>query len=40
LAALVSAEKLLPGPKLWRLAIGTGLLVASVCCVIIGWWGT
>jgi predicted metal-binding membrane protein len=40
LAALVSAEKLLPGPKLWRLAIGTGLLVASVGCVIIGWWGT
>ena len=37
LTALVTAEKLLPGPHFWRGAIGVSLLAASVACGILGW---
>jgi predicted metal-binding membrane protein len=37
LTALVTAEKLLPGPAFWRVAIGAGLLAASLACVFLGW---
>jgi predicted metal-binding membrane protein len=36
LAALVTAEKLLPRPGFWRIAIGVGLLAAS--CITWFWW--
>jgi len=37
LSALVTAEKLLPRPKFWRIAIGVGLLAAS--CLTCFWVG-
>jgi predicted metal-binding membrane protein len=37
LAALVTAEKLLPRPGFWRIAIGVGLLAAS--CITWFWAG-
>ena len=37
LTALVTAEKLLPRPHFWRVAIGTSLLAASVACAVLGW---
>jgi predicted metal-binding membrane protein len=39
LTVLVTAEKLLPAPAVWRLAIGAGLLAAGLACVFLGWWG-
>lgn len=38
LTVLVSAEKLLPAPAFWRLAIGAGLLAAGLACLLLGWW--
>jgi predicted metal-binding membrane protein len=35
LTALVTAEKLLPRPDLWRVAIGTGFLAAGLACVLL-----
>jgi predicted metal-binding membrane protein len=35
LTALVTAEKLLPAPNLWRVAIGTGLLATGLACVLL-----
>lgn len=37
LTALVTAEKLLPKPAFWRIAIGVSLLAASLACVALGW---
>jgi predicted metal-binding membrane protein len=37
LTALVTAEKLLPGPAFWRIAIGVSLLAASLACVALEW---
>jgi predicted metal-binding membrane protein len=37
LTALVTAEKLLPGPVFWRVAIGASLLAAGLACVILAW---
>jgi predicted metal-binding membrane protein len=37
LTALVTAEKLLPGPMFWRVAIGASLLAAGMACVILAW---
>jgi hypothetical protein len=34
---LVTAEKLLPGAKFWRVAIGVGLLLAAVGFAVAGW---
>jgi predicted metal-binding membrane protein len=36
LAAIVTAEKLLPRPKFWRLGIGIGLIAASLGCASAG----
>jgi predicted metal-binding membrane protein len=35
LTALVTAEKLLPAPNLWRIAIGTGLIAAGLTCALL-----
>jgi predicted metal-binding membrane protein len=35
LTALVAAEKLLPAPSFWRVAIGTSLLATGLACVIL-----
>jgi len=37
LTALVTAERLLPGPVFWRSAIGVGLLFAGCVCLLLGW---
>ena len=37
LTALVTAEKLLPGAKFWRIAIGIGLLTAGLGFAFAGW---
>ena len=37
LTALVTAEKLLPGARFWRLAIGVGLIAASAGFAVAGW---
>lgn len=37
LTALVTAEKLLPAPAVWRVAIGIGLLAAGLACTILAW---
>ena len=37
LTALVTAEKLLPGPSFWRIAIGVSMLATSMACVFLGW---
>jgi len=37
LTALVTAEKLLPGPAYWGAAIGLGLFGAGLACVFLGW---
>ena len=37
LTALVTAEKLLPGPVFWRVAIGVGLLAAGLTCLAMAW---
>ena len=37
LTALVTAEKLLPAPYLWRITIGAGSLAAGLACLIVGW---
>ena len=37
LTALVTAEKLLPAPAVWRVAIGVGLLAAGLACIILAW---
>ena len=37
LTALVTAEKLLPRPGFWRIAIGVGLLVTGVGLALAGW---
>ena len=37
LTALVTAEKLLPGPLVLRAAIGASLLAAGLVCVVLGW---
>ena len=37
LTALVTAEKLLPGPIFLRAAIGVSLLAAGLVCVVLGW---
>ena len=37
LTVLVTAEKLLPGAKLWRVAIGVGLLLAALGFAVAGW---
>jgi predicted metal-binding membrane protein len=37
LMVLVTAEKLLPGTRFWRVAIGIGLLAAASCFAIAGW---
>jgi predicted metal-binding membrane protein len=39
LTALVTAEKLLPAPAFWRLAIGIGLLAAGLACLVLAWRG-
>jgi predicted metal-binding membrane protein len=39
LTALVTAEKFLPVPAFWRVAIGIGLLAAGLACVILAWRG-
>ena len=39
LTALVTAEKLLPAPAFWRVAIGIGLLAAGLACIILAWRG-
>jgi predicted metal-binding membrane protein len=37
LTALVTTEKLLPGAKFWRIAIGIGLLTAGLGFAFAGW---
>jgi predicted metal-binding membrane protein len=37
LTALVTAEKLLPRPGFWRIAIGVGLLAAGLSYIVLGW---
>jgi predicted metal-binding membrane protein len=37
LTALVTAEKLLPAPAVWRVAIGIGLLAVGLACIILRW---
>jgi predicted metal-binding membrane protein len=37
LTVVVTAEKLLPGPRFWRSAIGVGLLAAGVAFALAGW---
>jgi predicted metal-binding membrane protein len=37
LTILVTAEKLLPGPRFWRVAIAIGLLAAAAGFAIAGW---
>jgi predicted metal-binding membrane protein len=37
LTALVTAEKLLPAPAFWRIAIGAGMLATGLACVVLGW---
>ena len=37
LTVLVTAEKLLPGAKFWRIAIGVGLLFAALGFAVAGW---
>ena len=37
LAGLVTAEKLLPGAKFWRLAIGAGLVATGIGFGLAGW---
>jgi predicted metal-binding membrane protein len=37
LTVLVTAEKLLPGARLWRLGIGAGLLAIGVAFAVVGW---
>jgi predicted metal-binding membrane protein len=37
LTILVATEKLLPGAKFWRLAIGAGLIVAAAGFALAGW---
>jgi predicted metal-binding membrane protein len=39
LTALVAAEKLLPAPAFWRVAIGVGLLATGLACIILAWRG-
>jgi predicted metal-binding membrane protein len=39
LTALVTAEKLLPAPAVWRVAIAIGLLAAGLACIILAWRG-
>jgi predicted metal-binding membrane protein len=39
LTALVTAEKFLPVPAFWRVAIGIGLLAAGLACIILAWRG-
>ena len=39
LTALVAAEKLLPAPAFWRVAIGLGLLATGLACMILAWRG-
>jgi len=35
LTVLVSAEKLLPAPNFWRIAIGTGLIATGLACAFL-----
>jgi type IV secretory pathway TrbD component len=37
LTVLVTSEKLLPGAKIWRLAIAVGLIAAAAGLVLLGW---
>lgn len=37
LTVLVTAEKLLPGPKFWRVAIGAGLIAAALGFAVACW---
>ena len=37
LTVLVTAEKLLPGPRFWRVAIGVGLLLVALGFAVAGW---
>jgi predicted metal-binding membrane protein len=37
LTLLVTSEKLLPGAKIWRLAIAGGLIAAAAGLVLLGW---
>ena len=37
LTALVTAEKLLPGARFWRLAIGAALLAAGAAFAVAAW---
>ena len=37
LTILVTSEKLLPGAKIWRLAIAVGLIAAAAGLMILGW---
>jgi predicted metal-binding membrane protein len=37
LTVVVTAEKLLPGPRFWRLAIGVGLLAAGTAFAVAAW---
>jgi predicted metal-binding membrane protein len=39
LTAAVTAEKLLPMPAFWRVAIGVGLLATGLACIILAWRG-
>jgi predicted metal-binding membrane protein len=37
LTVVVTAEKLLPGPRFWRTAIGVGLLATAAAFAVAGW---
>jgi hypothetical protein len=37
LTFLVTSEKLLPGPKIWRLAIAAGLMAIAIGLAIAAW---
>jgi predicted metal-binding membrane protein len=37
LTVVVTAEKLLPGPRFWRVTIGAGLLAAAAAFAVAGW---
>jgi predicted metal-binding membrane protein len=37
LAVMVTAEKLLPGARFWRLAIGVALVATGIGCALAGW---
>jgi predicted metal-binding membrane protein len=39
LTVMVTAEKLLPGSRFWRIGIGVGLLAAGLGFAIVGWKG-